>query len=119
MIPIFDSFNSKLDSLLELLQSITTPSIEVNLLNTLLGQIRGFNFLNTQLIQLIQIANPNNNYDNKLMELGRKLVLIDNNTTNISIVINIIVNLGNPNIQEIDSNKQNKLMSELNCVKLE
>ena len=114
----FDSFNSKLDSLLELLQSITTPSIEVNLLNTLLGQIRGFNFLNTQLIQLIQIANPNNNYDNKLMELGRKLVLIDNNTTNISIVINIIVNLGNPNIQEIDSNKQNKLIENISFITL-
>ena len=108
-----DSFNSKLDSLLELLQSITTPSIVLNLLQILYGQIRYFLILYNQLLPFIQIVNPNNNYDNKLVELNQNLVLIDNNTTNIIREINTINNRGNPNIQEIDSNKQNKIIENI------
>jgi hypothetical protein len=108
-----DSFNTKLDSLLELLQSITTSTIELDLLNLLDNQRVYYEQLQHILIQYTIIQNPQNNYDNKLVALQTKLVSINRKIIDINVEINRIGLANRPNIQDIDSDKENKIKNYL------
>jgi len=108
-----DSFNTEIDSLFELLQSITTPTIEHYLLGLLLTQTRFHDQLQQFLNPFINIANPVNNYDIKLVELERKLALINNKIVTIINSINRIIGIGPTNIQDIDLDKQSKIKKYL------
>ena len=110
----FYTFEPKLNNLLELLKSITTPSIEHDLLVLLQNQI--FTNLKTNLIDQIIIEINNNNIPNPpLTNYDTKL---DNLTTifntfipKINIIndeIYRILRLGP--VQQIDNSKQNKLI---------